>query len=198
MTLGEVVQEADHVRGIKHMRHLTGDAHITRFDEEEAEIRLHKVRTKAAGTGGAPNWEAALIRLEANQALIVANQARIEARIVANQAITDAKFHNARARNWNSRQGPTTLLPLVKEPAGLGPRPAWGPRALPMPAAASAVGEVPTGFPVDTVSLLRLSKEDYARLAVFYNDTFGIITGDDDANRLLKFGTFIGYASMPA
>ncbi|KAI9091724.1 hypothetical protein DFS34DRAFT_653400 [Phlyctochytrium arcticum] len=96
-----------------------------------------------------------------------------------------ARQSNFRTLLWNSRGGDHnstgSLLPLVKERAGLGQPPDWAPSYSRMPGWSGAVpeiGSLPTHFPETKDDRYSLPVGEIARFSVFYNDTFGIVRSD--------------------
>ncbi|KAI9091513.1 hypothetical protein DFS34DRAFT_597039 [Phlyctochytrium arcticum] len=199
VTTADVVQEADHLREVKSMRLVSGQPLITRLEEEEAEMRLSKVRAKAAGAAAPPTWGASVL----DQIVVLNNTVAVMGTDMNNRFAAlgnQLAARNTRALVWNSRGGLIELLPLVKEQAGLGARPAWAPPGFRDPRfnpTVPVVGSLPptsrsTTFPRTITELDALTEANFADLTMFYNDDFGIFAGNDLRTKRAKFAAFIG------
>ncbi|KAI9097333.1 hypothetical protein DFS34DRAFT_593998 [Phlyctochytrium arcticum] len=187
----DMAQEADHLRAVKRLRSGTGDAYITRVEEEEGSARISKVRAwVSAKPAEPPAWAVPL--LASFSATRIQMQAMVSSfgRIDAQFASIAAAKHNNRAMVFNARgsayraRGVYHLMRLVKEKARLRRRPAWAPRESLDPQLDPAVA---------VVGKLRApTLANLASLAMFYNDTFGIVSGDDFPTKLDEFAAFIG------
>jgi len=55
------------------------------------------------------------------------------------------------------------------------------------------IGQTPNGFPWNRSEVMEMTQVQLNQLAVFYNEDFGILAGDSEAERLDKFLDWILY-----
>ena len=202
LNVGHIRRSRKELEGRKHLR-LVDPGAVSEDSISKSEIRHHAllydhVAAYVHPGALAPHWFAAAINpLTAQVAGIAAQNAAVAAQLAALTARFDnERFHRQNRHAFHAAvemadDDATGLSQVMKTIAGVGP---GLPNLMPIPAPVPVppVGALPGPlFPADIGAMRALTVLQLNHLAVFFNDSFGIVAGDALDVQLKKFKAYI-------